>query len=79
MPIDLASLSHRERDQLYRATGGPPRSLAEWAEHRRTWPGPYRVPLGPVTWLMAAQAKAIEDARVVARVAPWRYFTEVRE
>lgn len=76
--MDTSKMSRREQAQVRRALGAPPSSLAEWSMHRRTWPGPYRLPRGECTWLCMMRARAIEDARMVARVAPWRYFTDVR-
>lgn len=72
---DLAKMSRRERAQLARALGAPPADLADWAAHRQTWPGPYRYPAGHAVPVFAQlHARAVMDARFLARHAPWRLF-----
>jgi hypothetical protein len=70
----VRELSKREARLLLRVLA-PPATLAEWFDSDRSTP--FRLPPGPVTWMCMMRARAIQDARMVARVAPWRYFADI--
>lgn len=63
-------MTRRELDLLHRLSGNPARSLAEWAEHRDTWPGPYRLD-ARMALVCASQAGLMDTLRATSRVAPW--------